>query len=51
MRSEKWSGTEVEKFHMALSLFGTDFSMIENVFDGQRTRAQIKVSLHNNSIE
>lgn len=27
---------------MALQIFGTDFSLIENIFEGKRTREQIK---------
>ena len=38
---------------MALQIFGTDFSMIEKVFNGERSREQIKVSvnLNTNNVE
>lgn len=37
-QSEKWKAEETEKFYMALTLFGTDFSLIEKVFDEKRSR-------------
>lgn len=40
--AEKWRPEETEKFNMALQIFGTDFSMIEKVFNGERSREQIK---------
>jgi hypothetical protein len=36
--AEKWKPEETEKFFMALQIIGTDFSMIERIFEGQRTR-------------
>ena len=36
--AEKWKVEETSKFYMALQIFGTDFSLIEKVFDQQRTR-------------
>lgn len=36
--SEKWKLEETEKFYLALSIFGTDFSLIEQVFKNDRTR-------------
>ena len=41
-QSEKWKPEETDKFFMALQIFGTDFSLIENIFEGKRTREQIK---------
>ena len=43
--AEKWKPEETEKFFMALQIIGTDFSMIERIFDGQRSREQIKVNI------
>lgn len=40
--AEKWKPEETEKFFMALQIIGTDFTMIERIFEGQRTREQIK---------
>lgn len=40
--AEKWRVEETEKFYLALQIFGTDFSMIERVFEGERSREQIK---------
>lgn len=42
--TDRWSKEDTNKFHMALSLMGTDFSLIETLFEGKRTRNQIKVS-------
>ena len=42
--TDRWSKDDTHKFHMALSLMGTDFSLIETLFEGKRTRNQIKVS-------
>jgi hypothetical protein len=39
--TEKWTEKETRKFYRALELFGTDFSMIANVFKN-RNRNQIK---------
>eukprot|EP01017_Pseudomicrothorax_dubius_P022259 TRINITY_DN2401_c0_g1_i2.p1 TRINITY_DN2401_c0_g1~~TRINITY_DN2401_c0_g1_i2.p1 ORF type:complete len:283 (+),score=64.75 TRINITY_DN2401_c0_g1_i2:173-1021(+) len=39
--TEKWSGEETKKFYKGLEIFGSDFSMIANLFPS-RTRAQIK---------
>ena len=41
--AEKWKAEETERFYDALQVFGTDFSMIERVFTGLRSREQIKV--------
>ena len=41
---ERWSKEDTEKFFAGLQLFGTNFGMIETLFDGKRTRNQIKVS-------
>mmetsp|Transcript_36151 Transcript_36151/g.35105 ORF Transcript_36151/g.35105 Transcript_36151/m.35105 type:complete len:153 (+) Transcript_36151:476-934(+) len=44
-QSDKWSGEETQQFFMALSIFGTDFTMIEKVFEKnkvKRTRESIK---------
>jgi hypothetical protein len=41
--SEKWRPEETKKFFMALQIFGTEFSIIEQLFDGKRSREQIKV--------
>ena len=43
--AEKWKPEETQKFYMALQIFGTDFSLIEKVFNHQRSREQIKVGL------
>ena len=40
--AEKWSQLETDKFYLALQIFGTDFMMIERVFEGERSREQIK---------
>ena len=40
--AEKWRVEETDKFYLALQIFGTDFSMIEKVFQGERSREQIK---------
>jgi hypothetical protein len=32
--AEKWKPEETEKFFMALQIIGTDFSMIERIFEG-----------------
>ncbi|CDW72041.1 myb domain-containing protein [Stylonychia lemnae] len=40
--AEKWKPEETKKFFMALQIFGTDFSLIEKVFNQERTREQIK---------
>ncbi len=44
-KTEKWNEEDTQKFYMALSIFGTDFSMIERVFNEERNREQIKVSI------
>lgn len=44
-KTEKWNVEDTQKFYMALAIFGTDFSMIERVFNEERNREQIKVSL------
>jgi transcription factor TFIIIB component B'' len=36
--AEKWSQLETDKFYLALQIFGTDFMMIERVFEGERSR-------------
>ena len=41
---ERWSKEDTDKFFAGLQLFGTNFGMIETLFDGKRTRNQIKVS-------
>ena len=41
--TEKWKPEDTQKFYLALQIFGTDFSMIEKVFNQERTREQIKV--------
>ena len=41
---ERWSKEDTDKFFAGLQLFGTNFGMIESLFDGKRTRNQIKVS-------
>jgi hypothetical protein len=43
--SEKWKPEETQKFYKALQIFGTDFSLIEKVFNKSRTRDQIKVTI------
>ena len=43
---DRWKEPELKKFFMGLQLFGTDFGMIETLFEGTRTRAQIKVSIN-----
>lgn len=40
--AEKWKPEETQKFFSALQIFGTDFTMIEKVFNGERSREQIK---------
>eukprot|EP00347_Sterkiella_histriomuscorum_P011109 403373722 len=40
--AEKWKPEETKKFYMALQIFGTDFSLIEKVFNQERSREQIK---------
>jgi len=42
--TDRWSKQDTEKFFMALQLMGTDFGLIETLFEGKRTRNQIKVS-------
>lgn len=44
--TDRWTKQETEKFYMALQLMGTDFGLIESLFKGERTRNQIKVSVH-----
>jgi hypothetical protein len=36
--AEKWKAEETDKFYMALQILGTDFTMIERLFEGVRTR-------------
>ena len=40
--SKKWTYEETEFFYQCLAEFGTDFSMIESKFNGNRNRSQIK---------
>ena len=42
--TDRWSKEDTNKFYCALQLMGTDFSLIETLFEGKRTRTQIKVS-------
>ena len=42
--TDRWSKYDTQKFFMALQLMGTDFGLIETLFEGKRTRNQIKVS-------
>ena len=42
---ERWSAADTDKFFAGIQLFGTNFGMIETLFEGKRTRNQIKVSL------
>jgi transcription factor TFIIIB component B'' len=44
-RTDKWKPEETEKFYLALSIFGTDFTMIERIFNLERSREQIKVTI------
>ena len=36
--TDRWSKQDTEKFYMALQLMGTDFGLIETLFEGKRTR-------------
>ena len=36
--SDRWSKDDTQKFYKALQLMGTDFGMIETLFEGKRTR-------------
>mmetsp|Transcript_17580 Transcript_17580/g.23741 ORF Transcript_17580/g.23741 Transcript_17580/m.23741 type:complete len:121 (-) Transcript_17580:1652-2014(-) len=40
--TDRWSMEDTQKFYAALSLMGTDFGLIATLFQGQRTRNQIK---------
>ena len=42
--TDRWSADDTKKFYKALQLMGTDFGLIETLFEGKRTRNQIKVS-------
>ena len=42
--TDRWSAEDTKKFYKALQLMGTDFGLIETLFEGKRTRNQIKVS-------
>ena len=42
--SDRWKADETVTFYKGLKMFGTDFGMIETLFEGTRTRNQIKVS-------
>ncbi|EEB07882.2 transcription factor TFIIIB complex subunit bdp1 [Schizosaccharomyces japonicus yFS275] len=44
-KSEKWDAASTEQFYKALSQWGTDFSLIANLFPG-RTRRQIKLKFN-----
>ena len=44
-KTDRWTKSDTQKFYIALQLFGTDFGLIETLFDGERSRNQIKVSL------
>eukprot|EP00349_Pseudokeronopsis_sp_Brazil_P003902 CAMPEP_0202964472 /NCGR_PEP_ID=MMETSP1396-20130829/8559_1 /ASSEMBLY_ACC=CAM_ASM_000872 /TAXON_ID= /ORGANISM="Pseudokeronopsis sp., Strain Brazil" /LENGTH=204 /DNA_ID=CAMNT_0049686605 /DNA_START=257 /DNA_END=868 /DNA_ORIENTATION=+ len=35
---KKWSAAETQQFFMALSIFGTDFTMIERIFENSGTK-------------
>ena len=43
--TDRWSAEDTKKFYLALQLMGTDFGLIETLFEGKRTRNQIKVSV------
>ena len=43
--TDRWSAEDTKKFYLALQLMGTDFGLIETLFEGKRTRNQIKVSI------
>ena len=36
---DRWKQPELDKFFKGLQLFGTDFGLIESLFNGTRTRA------------
>lgn len=40
--TDRWSKQDTQKFYMALQLMGTDFDLVETLFEGKRTRKQIK---------
>ena len=42
--TDRWSLADTKQFYKALQLIGTDFGVIETLFNGKRTRNQIKVS-------
>ena len=42
--TDRWSKEDTNKFYKALQLIGTDFGLIESLFEGKRSRNQIKVS-------
>lgn len=43
--SDKWTSEELNQFYQALSMFGTDFSLISQLFP-HRTRKQIKLKFN-----